>query len=41
MTRTNAPARVVALRRLADERCVAALQFLFALALMLAYLLGL
>ncbi len=41
MTRTNATARVAALRRLADERCVAAVQFLFSLALMLAYLLGL
>jgi hypothetical protein len=41
MTRTNAPAGILALSRLADERCVAALQFLFALALMLAYLLGL
>ena len=41
MTRTNVPARVVALRLLADERCVAALQFLFSMALMLAYLLRL
>jgi hypothetical protein len=41
MTRTNVPARVVALRRVADERCVAALQLLFSLALMLSYLLGL
>jgi hypothetical protein len=39
MTRSNASARV-ALCRLADERCVAALQLLFSLALMLAYLLG-
>jgi hypothetical protein len=41
MSRTNAPARAVVLRRLADERCVAALQLLFSLALMIVYLLGL